>query len=125
MKTIERIILQEENLSKLTIGYLDTETEIPDIENLDFLITDLSTENQTLINDCKDILQSTLEEGRVINRGFMQITKAQHECEERILLFTTFNEEDTTIFYPVRLMTEIDKAKYDEFKDMCLNLLLA
>ena len=123
MKTLERINVY--NTDKIIIGYLDDETEIPDIENLDLKISELTQEEQDLTNDCLDILRNQLSETETLSRSLMQITKEQHECEERVLIwFNIENEEEQgNKIFPKRLMTIEDKVKYEDFKSMCQDLL--
>jgi len=121
MKTLERINVKN---GEIIIGYLDTETEIPDIENMKLIIRDLTQDEQNLTNDCLSILQSHITEGEIIVRSLMQITFNQHMCEERILCWSDLFDLETPenlgqYFFTYKNMLSEDKVKYDDFKAMC------
>ena len=124
MKTLERINVYniEDNL---TIGYLDSETYIPDIENINLKISELTEEQQLLTNECLDSLKATLEPTKHLVRSLMQITFEQHCCEERILIWFNIDgeEEQGQRIYPYSRMELIDQDKYNSFKVMCNDIL--
>jgi len=123
MKEIQRINVYNTE-DKIIIGYLDNETNTPDIENLNLTITSLTQDQQDLTNECISLLENTLSTGEILKRSLMQISLEQHMCNERILIWFDNGEEDLSLkIYPKLLMNESDQLIYEGFKNMCISLL--